>query len=482
VTQPRRGQFNPVAVLVIVALVPVVVLAGLRSLLPEGNTASPTELSSMPSSGAQVAASRSVMSVRRIAPEISGRANRAQLVSALGAVTSSMASTSCFALSVDGVPLELSGARTAIPASTVKIVIATAAIEILGADFTFTTRVMGPSPVGGVINGDIVLVGGGDPLLSGDWYPNSNLDRYPVFGHTSLDALASSLAVSGVTEINGRVLGDGSRYDDEWYYSEWGDGVAGIEAGPIDALMANDARIEGDDYRASDPAAGAAREFIQRLNAAGITVSAGSGVGVPAGTDVELAAIDSSPLSVVIAEMLQNSDNNTAEMLVKELGLHATGVGSRANGLATVTGALESLGIDVSELNLVDGSGLSNSATLRCQTLVDALEAADQSVIDGLAVAGVSGTLSSVFTDGPMTGKLKAKTGTLGNLPFNQDPPAVKALSGEFVASGGETLTFALVLNQSMVNDQSNYRPIWDALASAMGAYPSGPTVSEMSP
>lgn len=481
-TQPRRGQFNPVVVLVVVALVPVIVLAGLRSLLPEGNAGSTTELSSMPAAGAQVTASRSLMSVRRVAPEISGQANRAQLVNALGTVTSSMASSSCFALSVDGVSLELSGARTAIPASTVKIVIATAAIEILGADFTFTTRVMGPSPVGGVINGDIVLVGGGDPLLSGDWYPNSNLDRYPVFGHTSLDALASSLAASGVTEINGRVLGDGTRYDDEWYYSEWGDGVAGIEAGPIDALMANDARIEGDDYRASDPAAGAAREFIQRLNAAGIEVSAGSGVGTPAGTDGELAAIESSPLSTVIAEMLQNSDNNTAEMLVKELGLHATGVGSRANGLAAVTGALESLGIDVSELNLVDGSGLSNSATLRCQTLVDALEAADQSVIDGLAVAGVSGTLSSVFTDGPMTGKLKAKTGTLGNLPFDQDPPAVKALSGEFVASGGETLTFALVLNQSMVNDQSNYRPIWDALASAMAAYPSGPTVSEMSP
>jgi len=58
----------------------------------------------------------------------------------------------------------------------------------------------------------------------------------------------------------------------------------------------------------------------------------------------------------------------------------------------------------------------------------------------------------------------------------------VKALSGEFVASGGETLTFALLLNQSMVNDQSNYRPIWDSLASAFAAYPSGPTVSEMAP
>lgn len=481
-TQPRQGQLNPVVALVLVALVPVLALVGLRSLLPERGSAPTVEISSLTPSGLPVAAERSVLSVRRVAPEISGRANRVQLTNALEAVTTSMASSSCLAMSVDGVPLNLSGSRVAIPASTVKILIATAAIELLGVDYTFTTRVMGPTPIGGVITGDIVLVGGGDPLLSGDWYPNSNLDRYPVFGHTSLDSLASSLANAGVTAINGRVLGDGSRYDDEWYYSEWGEGVAGIEAGPIDALMANDARIEGDDYRASEPAGGAAREFILRLNAVGIQVSSGSGVGAPSATDVELAAIESAPLTVVVAEMLQNSDNNTAEMLVKEMGLHSSGVGSRANGLAAVSSTLELLGVDVSQMNLVDGSGLSNSATLRCQTLVDALEVADQAVIDGLAIAGVSGTLSTVFTDGPMLGALKAKTGTLGNLPFDQDPPAVKALSGEYVTSGGETLTFALLLNQSMVNDQSNYRPIWDSLAAAMAAYPTGPTVSEMSP
>ena len=77
-----------------------------------------------------------------------------------------------------------------------------------------------------------------------------------MFGHTSLDELAQSLAANGVTTIAGRVLGDGSRYDDEWFYDDWGPGIAGIEAGPIDALMANDARIEGDDYRALDSSCG----------------------------------------------------------------------------------------------------------------------------------------------------------------------------------------------------------------------------------
>ena len=48
----------------------------------------------------------------------------------------------------------------------------------------------GASPVGGVVTGDVYVVGGGDPVLSGDWYATSNLERYPVFNTTSFDALA----------------------------------------------------------------------------------------------------------------------------------------------------------------------------------------------------------------------------------------------------------------------------------------------------
>lgn len=481
-TAPRGRRLHPVVVLAVFALLPVMMLVGLRSLLSEERVETPVVLTPSPSVGPYEIALRNVMSFRRTAPELSGRANRTELVMALQSVTSQMAPTSCLAMSVDGVSLPLSADTAAIPASTVKILVASAAIDVLGPEYTFTTRVVGAKPVDGVVNGDLVLIGGGDPLLSGDWYPNSNLDRYPVFGHTSLDELARSLSANGVTSIAGRVLGDGSRYDDEWYYDEWGAGTAGIEAGPIDALMANDARIEGDDYRALDPVAGASREFVQRLNAAGIQVLGGSGVGSPSADAIELARVTSLPLSLVIKEMLQNSDNNTAEMLVKEIGFHSKGNGSRQDGLAAIQSSLSSQGVDLTGLRLVDGSGLSNTSRLRCKTLVDTLTAADSSVIDGLAVAGVSGTLSSIFAEGPMTGVLKAKTGTLGNLPYNEDPLAVKALAGEYIARGGETLSFALVLNQTMVNDQANYRPIWDALASTMAQYPTGPTASEMSP
>jgi serine-type D-Ala-D-Ala carboxypeptidase/endopeptidase (penicillin-binding protein 4) len=83
-----------------------------------------------------------------------------------------------------------------------------------------------------------------------------------------------------------------------------------------------------------------------------------------------------------------------------------------------------------------------------------------------------------------VTGRLRAKTGTLGNAPYNADPPAVKALSGYLpVEGGGGTIQFSLLLNGSgPLTDQSQYRPVWDALAATLAGYPAGPSVAELAP
>ena len=95
----------------------------------------------------------------------------------------------------------------------------------------------------------------------------------------------------------------------------------------------------------------------------------------------------------------------------------------------------------------------------------------------GLPVAGVTGTLSDVFTDTPVAGRLQGKTGTLGNAPYNADPPAVKALSGYLPVDGGGAIEFSLLLNAAgTLTDQSEYRPIWDAFADVLATYPAGPT------
>ena len=99
---------------------------------------------------------------------------------------------------------------------------------------------------------------------------------------TSLDQLADAVVAAGVQRIDGSVVGDGSRYDDEWFAPSWDNDVRGIEAGPYDALVVNDARVTGDPSRASDPAEGAAREFAALLAQRGVTVGGAPIAGVDA--------------------------------------------------------------------------------------------------------------------------------------------------------------------------------------------------------
>src|SRR3546814_2966796 len=69
---------------------------------------------------------------------------------------------------------------------------------------------------------------------------------------------------------------------------------------------------------------------------------------------VELAAVESVPMTDVVAQMLRESDNSTAELLIKELG-HGAGDPSTAGGLAVATAALAEAGIDMSGVTMADG-------------------------------------------------------------------------------------------------------------------------------
>jgi len=391
--------------------------------------------------------------------------------------------TSCVSVTLDGVDV---GAHNAdlplIPASNQKLLTGAVALEVLGPDHTYTTDVKGPAPVGGVVGGDVYLVGGGDPLLTSSTYPVA-VDRYPVTDPTALDALADGLVAAGVTQISGAVRGDGSRYDDEYFAPSWSSDVHVVEAGPYDALLVNDARQTGDEFKAADPAEGAARELVQLLQARGVTVAGGAGVGTaPAGAGV-LASVTSAPMSAVVEEMLGASDNNTAEMLVKEIGLVGAGAGTREAGLAVMDRTLTSWGL--SGFQLADGSGLSNDDRATCAVLAGVLarHTPEDALGAGLPVAGVSGTLADVFTDSAVAGRLRAKTGTLGNPPYDQDPPAAKSLSGYLPVDGGGTIAFSLILNGSgTLADQGVYRPIWDALAATLAEYPAGPSPADLAP
>ncbi|MEO6569951.1 MAG: D-alanyl-D-alanine carboxypeptidase/D-alanyl-D-alanine-endopeptidase, partial [Ilumatobacteraceae bacterium] len=430
----------------------------------------------------QPALSTTLLSFRRSAGELSRRLNLTAFESSVGEMAAMVGDRSCLAVSLDGRAVgSVHSDTVVIPASNQKILVAAVALEVLGPEFTYTTSLVGPAAVGGVVAGDVYLVGGGDPVLSGEWYPTADLDRFPPFNTTSIDELARALAASGVTQIQGAVRGDGSRYDDERFAPGWGEGVAGLEAGPYDALLVNDARVLGDDQRGADPGEAGAREFVRVLGEQGVSVTGGSGTGVAPTGSGELAAVRSAPLPAIIAEMLTNSDNNTAEMMVKEIGVAASGAGTRQAGLDEISATISSWGIDTDGMVLGDGSGLSLDNRLTCTTMLGVLQHAgyDSAVGQGLAIAGETGTLVDIFADTPVKGRLRGKTGTLNNPPFNEDPPAVKALSGYLPVDGGGAVEFTLILNGPTISDQSEYRSVWAALVTALDSFPAvaGPAV-----
>ncbi|MEO6653791.1 MAG: D-alanyl-D-alanine carboxypeptidase/D-alanyl-D-alanine-endopeptidase, partial [Ilumatobacteraceae bacterium] len=517
VSRTRRPPVDPIVVLVVVALIPALLLWGLfrwssnradiaadaaplTSSTPadappvtaEFSTDDPTDdpvdspvdpvTTDEPPS---VALATELLSFRRSAGELSRDLNMAAFQVAVQPFLSALNDRSCAAISLDG--REVGAARpdlVVIPASNQKILVAAAALDVLGDTFTYTTTVVGPAPSGGVINGDVYLVGGGDPLLSGEWYPDADLDRLPAFNITSVDELARQLVAAGVTQINGVIRGDGSRYDDEFSAPGWGDGVAGLEAGPYDALLVNDARVRNDDQRGSDPNEAAAREFVRILGEQGIAVSGGAGTGTAPPELAQLASVASQPIAAVIEEMLTNSDNNTAELMVKEIGLASAGSGTRTAGLDAIESVIAGWGIDTTGLVLGDGSGLSLDNRVTCAQMLGVLQHAgyDSPVGQGLAVAGETGTLADVFGDTAVAGRLRGKTGTLNNTPYDADPPAVKALSGFLPVDGGGAIEYVMILNGPTINDQAEYRPIWAEMVAALTSFPAVASPAALGP
>ena len=195
--------------------------------------------------------------------------------------------------------------------------------------------------------------------------------------------------------------------------------------------------------------------------------------------------MSSAPITDVVAEMLGTSDDNTAELLVKELGVAGGGGGTRDAGLAVIQQTLQGWGVPMAGVVLADGSGLSNDNRLTCAALLAVLarHGPDDAFGVGLPVAGQSGTLSDLFVDSPVAGRLRGKTGTLGNAPLDADPPGVKSLSGYLPVDGNGTIEYALLLNSAgPLTDEAVYLPIWNALATTLATYPQGPTPTELGP
>lgn len=412
------------------------------------------------------------------------------LVTGLDGVVALSPPDTCLRVDVDGSTIYRHDADQAlIPASTQKLLTATVALDVLGPDHRFHTPVVSAPPVAGVVNGDLALVGSGDPLLTTVVYAfvhKIGADQ-PV---TNLDGLADRIAATGVKRITGRVLGDESRYDTARAVPSWpARFLEQGQIGPLSALDVDDGyRLEfppaGEDglpkrVRSTEPAADAAATLTAMLLARGITVDGGSAGGrAPAGA-VELAAIDSAPLGAIVRQMLEQSDNGTAELLTRELGVARGGAGTTAAGAAVIRQRAAELGLPVAGVHLVDGSGLDRGNRATCDELMGVLNAGGGpkgAIAASLPIAGRTGTLRTRFEGTAAQDRLRAKTGTLSG---------VTALAGYVTMADGNTATFAYIANGSQADDP---RKGQDFLGILLGQHEepcpkgSGPVVAPITP
>jgi D-alanyl-D-alanine carboxypeptidase/D-alanyl-D-alanine-endopeptidase (penicillin-binding protein 4) len=358
-----------------------------------------------------------------------------------------------------------SGDGLFLPASTTKVLTLGAALDVLGPEHRFTTRV-----VRGTTPREVVLVGGGDPYLASlPATPEEAATVYPPRVDVTSLAFTTAQALGG----RGRVK---VRFDDSLFTGPtdnpaWRrDYVADDIVSPITALMVDGGRVGDDGDRAADPSLAAAQEFAAALVDAGLRVVGDPQRVVVQGGAEELATADSAPLADIAERILDVSDNEGAEVIAHQVGLATSGVGSFESGAAGVTATLQGLGVDVSAVELYDGSGLSRRNRIGTSTLIGLLQRAAgpegvrmRSLISGLPVAGFTGSLTYRFAEGPAQarGLVRAKTGTLSG---------VHALAGLAVGRDGAPMVFVLAADKAGEDDKLEAQEALDQLAAALAA------------
>lgn len=327
-----------------------------------------------------------------------------------------------------------------IPASVEKLFTTSTALLRFGPGGTLSTRVVTDGALGrdGVLRGDVYLVGGGDPTLSG--------------GH--LMRLAQRLTTQGVKAIEGRVHGDESLFD-------------GRRGGPrtrfafdrdMGGVLSAVAYRRGFHDELSPPA-DAADRFAAYLRLAGVAVPAGGRAGVAPRGAQELARVASPAMRELTAMVNGASNNFAAEMLFKALGARFGSGGTHGAGQRVVRSEMTGLGLNPS---ISDGSGLSRSNRTTPRQVVRLFQQMAERPDEGTAlraslpVAGRSGTLRRRMRGTPAERSCRAKTGTLNG---------VSALAGICVTDAGDDVVFAFLLNG--VNTTSAKR-IEDRMAAAI--------------
>ena len=355
---------------------------------------------------------------------------------------------------VDGRLVGSVGSGAYVPASTTKVLTGLAALTEMDPQQHFRTRV--------VRAGDrIVLVGGGDPYLA-TRLPDKKVYAVEADLRTLAQRTSAALRSLGTTTVRldyETSLFTGPEASPTWESSY----ISQKIVTPVDALMVDGGVLRG--TRVDFPAKTSAEVFARLLERRGIEVT-GSPIETRApSTAAPLASVRSASVAKIVEAMIAQSDNEAAEILLRHTAIAAGRPATFDGGTATVQSVLRRLGIDLSGLQLYDGSGLSRRNRIAPQTLAEAVavsvgKGGTDSLISDLAVGGFTGTLERRFGKAePGRGIVRGKSGTL---------TGVHSLAGYVTDRTGTPIAFAVMTDRTKAINPFVTEDALDRVAAAL--------------
>lgn len=392
-----------------------------------------------------------------------------------------------------------------IPASVLKVVTSAVAMEILGADYRFQTRLGYSGEIEkGTLKGDLVIIGGGDPALGSEYFK----DHY--FAPHFLETWVQQIKAAGIKRVEGNLVLDCSLYDSEkipptWIWEDMGNYYgAGTSAltvydnqfrisfrSPAVAEMPTEIisvypKIEGINFKnevlssnenrdlayvfgspdngsrlirgtipknrraftikASNPFPEKllADDFMQHLARNGVFLSGKTVTEMnPVLQFNEIYTTVSPDLTEIIKVLNYESVNLFAEHLIKQISAEQTGTGGREMGLKLVSEFWGKKGLDTNQLIMEDGSGLSHFNAVTPEFLSSVL----------IYMAESSSNSNAFIESLPAAGKGTLQHFAMQNFPGNilrsksGSMTRVRCYTGFLQAASGKNLTFSIMVN-----------------------------------
>lgn len=402
---------------------------------------------------------------------------------------------------------EYNSGQSLTPASIMKLISTSAALELLGPDYKFITSV-GYTGVlkngSGKLNGDIVIRGGGDPVLGSKEFG----DHYADFPEKWIDEIIKT----GIKKVKGRVITDDSYYDYQPVPAKWlwedignyyGAGAYGLsvfdntyeihfttssdslfhvitgvypeesQVDLMDRLTVSGTEDEGYVFTAPysnsgwlagsipanrndfvlkasipDPPLLLAKIIDKKLREAGLSVKENPSTvrleGPVYKPVYQITCIDSPPLKDIIEVLNHESINLYAEHLLKELGKVFKETGTVTSGVEVIKGFLERAGIETEEMSIEDGSGLSPLDAINAADMVDLLIYMKR---DGKHFSEFLHSLPEAGKEGTLKNYFKDNLFATRLITKSGSMTRVRSYAGYLQTISGKDLAFCIIVN-----------------------------------